>query len=62
MFKTKVVRGKEGHDFVCSCGFQSTGWASKKQAEDRGLLHAGEHETGEPGPELADIRDLVGFK
>lgn len=51
-----VDRSDGGWDFGCpDCEFTSTGWGTRKAAEERGQQHADEHSTGVPMPELADF-------
>jgi len=54
-----VVR--EGYEFaaICSCGFSSTGWPQKKQAELRRKSHENEHETGEEMPDQREVEALT---
>jgi len=43
-------------DFECPvtrCGFTSSGWESKKKAQERGKMHQEEHDSQEPMQELA---------
>jgi hypothetical protein len=52
---------REGFQYaaVCACGFTSTGWPMKKQAESRRKSHEVEHETGEVMPDKAEVEALT---
>lgn len=52
--RAKVVGSDTGHDVECDCEWKSTGWPSKKQAQERARQHDEEHETQQPMPELKD--------
>lgn len=45
----KVAKTDQGYEFRCSppCNFASTGWGTKKAAEERAAQHANEHDTGQ---------------
>lgn len=44
----------ETYEGGCSCGFRTSNWPLKRQAEDRIEGHATEHLTAEPMTELAE--------
>jgi hypothetical protein len=49
------------HGFECRCGFESTGWPTKKARDERRREHSREHAHGEPMSELAVFRDAHGL-
>lgn len=45
--KQHFTGNDDGHVFECDCGFTSSGWPTKKAAQDRAQQHKQEHLTGE---------------
>jgi hypothetical protein len=56
-YRTRVVKTDDGaYDAQCACGFTSSGWELKKNAQARIDQHDLEHQSGLPMPELHDFR------
>lgn len=55
VYAVRKTPGADTYEGRCSCGFDTAGWPTKADAEDRIALHAQEHETGEPMSELRDF-------
>lgn len=50
------------HDVECDepgCGFTSTGWATKRERDERAKQHRYEHSEGVVMPELAEFREAM---
>ncbi|HXH59088.1 hypothetical protein [Iamia sp.] len=49
------------YDGACSCGFRSSGWPKRGQAEERIEQHVTEHGTGDAAPELVEHLRATGL-
>lgn len=52
---------REGYGWtgICLCGFVTTGWPTKKQADIRIKQHSNEHVTGDLMPDKAEVEQLT---
>lgn len=44
--KAAVTKNGDAYDVTCDCGFTSTGWTARKEADTRSAEHRAEHATG----------------
>lgn len=49
------ILGRERKPTARSCGWTTSGWSTRSQADARLAQHLEEHETGEPMPELIEF-------